>query len=84
MTDRFPQGVCCHEAGHAVVAFSLGIRVVAVSVIFTEDKGWHGKTVTEGTPDHWKEQIVLRPGRPPRRSLTAPLTQRRRFTTCWR
>jgi hypothetical protein len=60
MTDRFPQGVCCHEAGHAVVAFSLGIRVVAVSVIFTEEKDWHGKTVTDGTPDHWKDQIVLR------------------------
>jgi len=59
MTDRFRQGVCCHEAGHAVVAFSLGLRVVAVRVIFTEEKGWHGKTDTESTPDHWKDQIVL-------------------------
>ena len=42
------------------MAFSLGIRMVAVSVIFTEEKDWHGKTVTDGTPDHWKDQIVLR------------------------
>jgi hypothetical protein len=60
MPDRFPEGVCCHEAGHAVVAFSLGIRVVAVNVILTKEKGWHGKTVTEGMPDLWKDQIVLR------------------------
>ena len=56
-----PQGLCCHEAGHAVVAFSLGVRVVAVNVFFTEEKGWQGDTKTEGT-DHlfWKDQIMLR------------------------
>src|ERR1700726_294358 len=55
------QGLCCHEAGHAVVAFSLGVRVVAVSVFFTEKEGWKGDTKTEGT-DHLpgKDQIVLR------------------------
>ena len=38
MAERYPQGFCCHEAGHAVVAFSLGVRVVAVSVFFTRKK----------------------------------------------
>jgi hypothetical protein len=43
------------------VAFSLGVRVVAVSVFFAEEKGWKGDTKTEGT-DHllWKDQIALR------------------------
>jgi hypothetical protein len=59
MPDLFPRGFCCHEAGHATVAFWLGIRVVAVSVIFTEERGWYGKTVTEGTPDLWENQIML-------------------------
>jgi hypothetical protein len=61
MAERYPQGFCCHEAGHAVVAFSLGVRVVAVSVFFTEKEGWKGYTKTEGT-DHlpWNEQIMLR------------------------
>jgi hypothetical protein len=61
MTEKYPQGLCCHEAGHALVAFSLGVRVVAVSVFFTEKQGWKGDTKTEGT-DHlpWKDQIVLR------------------------
>jgi ATP-dependent Zn protease len=61
MTEQYPQALCCHEAGHAVVAFSLGVRVVAVSVLFTEKRGWKGDTKTEGT-DHlpWKDQIVLR------------------------
>ena len=61
MTEQYPQGLCCHEAGHAVVAFSLGVRVVAVSIFFTEKKGWKGDTKTEGT-DHlpWRDQIMLR------------------------
>jgi hypothetical protein len=41
-TERYPQGLCCHEAGHAVAAFSLGVHVVAVSVFFTEKAGWKG------------------------------------------
>jgi hypothetical protein len=61
MAERYPQGFCSHEAGHAVVAFSLGVRVVAVSVFFTEKEGWKGYTKTEGT-DHlpWEDQIMLR------------------------
>ena len=60
MTERCPQGLCCHEAGHALVAFSLGVRVVAVSVFFTEKDRWKADTKTEGT-DHlpWQDQIVL-------------------------
>jgi hypothetical protein len=50
-TGEYPQGVCCHEAGHAVVAFSLGVRVVTVSVFFSEENGWKGATNAEGT-DH--------------------------------
>jgi hypothetical protein len=42
------------------VAFSLGVRVVAVSVFFTEKDGWKADTKTEGT-DHppWQDQIML-------------------------
>jgi hypothetical protein len=43
------------------VAFSFGVRVVAISVFFTEEKGWKGDTITEGTDQlHWKDQITLR------------------------
>jgi hypothetical protein len=43
------------------VAFSLGVRVVGISISFTEKEGWKGETKTEGT-DHllWKDQITLR------------------------
>jgi hypothetical protein len=60
MTEQYPQRLCCHEAGHALVAFSLGVRVVAVSVFFTEKDGWKADTKTEGT-DHlpWQDQIML-------------------------
>jgi hypothetical protein len=76
MAERYPQGFCCHEAGHAVVAFSLGVRVVAVSVFFTEKEGWKGYTKTEGTGHlPWKDQIMLRiAGMAGRSSLTAPKT----------
>ena len=61
MTEQYSQRLCCHEAGRAVVAFSLGVRVVAVSVFFTEKEGWKGDTKTEGTDQlHWKDQIMLR------------------------
>jgi hypothetical protein len=61
MTERYPQGLCCHEAGHAVVAFSLGVRVVVVSVFFAEETGWKGDTKTEGTDQlPWKDRITLR------------------------
>ena len=52
MTGSYPRGLCCHEAGHAVVASSFGVRVAAVMVMFTEEKGWHGETMTEGSADH--------------------------------
>jgi len=61
MPEQYPEGLCCHEAGHAVVAFSLGVRVVAVSVFFTEKKGWKGDTKTEGTDRlSWEDRITMR------------------------
>ena len=45
-------GICCHEAGHAVVAWSFDLTVTAVRVAFTEEKGWHGSTETGGSDDH--------------------------------
>jgi hypothetical protein len=60
MTKQYPQRLCCHEAAHALVAFSLGVRVVAVSVFFTEKDGWQGETKTEGTDRlPWQDQIML-------------------------
>ena len=44
MAENYRRGICCHETGHAVVLHSFGIGVVAVYVIFTEEKGWHGGT----------------------------------------
>jgi hypothetical protein len=41
MSDN-QRGLCCHEAGHAVVAWSFGVRVVAVHVSFSEERGWQG------------------------------------------
>ena len=60
---RYPQGLCHHEAGHAIVAFALGMQVVAVRVVFTEDKDWHGSTDTlEGAADqlNWEDRITMR------------------------
>ena len=41
MTEKH-RGLCCHEVGHAVVAWSFGVRVVAVYVTFSVARGWHG------------------------------------------
>jgi len=84
--ERYPQGFCCHEAGHAVVAFSLGVRVVAVSVFFTEKEGWKGYTKTEGT-DHlpWKDQIMLHiAGMAAEEFFNCPKTHGHRFTIAGR
>ena len=43
-TEKYPRGLCCHEAGHAVVAWSFGVAAVAVYVTFSEARGvarWH-------------------------------------------
>ena len=39
MSERFPRGVCCHEADHAVVGWSLGLRVSVVSVVSDDESG---------------------------------------------
>jgi hypothetical protein len=45
------RGVCCHEAGHAVVLYSFGLDVSAIRVLYSEEKDWHG--CTDATPvDH--------------------------------
>jgi hypothetical protein len=51
--------VCCHEAGHAIVLHSFGLPVVAIQVLYTEEKDWHGRT--NGAPvDHLpvKDQVL--------------------------
>ena len=61
--ERYPRGTAYHEAGHAVVAFALDVRVVSVRVVFTEEKGWHGGTDTpEGAADQlsWEDRITMR------------------------
>jgi hypothetical protein len=81
MTEQYPQRLCCHEAGHAVVAFSLGVRVVAVSVFFTEKEGWKGtqKPKVQITCLGRIRLCFASPGRLPRSSLNAPKTYGHRF-----
>jgi hypothetical protein len=43
MTEK-QRGLCCHEAGHAVVSWSLGVPVVAVYVTFSVARGWQSGT----------------------------------------
>jgi hypothetical protein len=48
----YPRGLCCHEAGHAVVAWSFDLPVRVVRVCFNEAKGWHGGTDIDGNAEH--------------------------------
>ena len=48
------RGLCCHEAGHAVVAWSFGVPVVAVYVTFSVARGWQC-----GTRYFWRSQRGL-------------------------
>jgi hypothetical protein len=53
MNEKPSRGLCCHEAGHAIVAHSFGVPVLAVHVDFTEQKGWSGCTDRPpGSTDH--------------------------------
>jgi ATP-dependent Zn protease len=46
------RGICCHEAGHAVVAASLNVPVTTVRVSYNTVRGWHGGTdYPEGSTD---------------------------------
>jgi ATP-dependent Zn protease len=40
--------VAFHEAGHAVIAWRLGLRIKTVSII--AEKGWQGRTVYHRNP----------------------------------
>jgi hypothetical protein len=59
MTEKTQRGLCCHEAGHAVVAWSFGVRVVAVYVTFSVARGWHGGTdYIDGSALHYIDQVT--------------------------
>jgi hypothetical protein len=58
MTQK-QRGLCCHEAGHAVVAWSFGVPVVAVYVTFSVAKGWRGGTdYIDGSALHYVDQVT--------------------------
>jgi ATP-dependent Zn protease len=62
MNEQPPRGLCCHEAGHAVVAHSFHLPVQVVRVEFTDERGWHGGTdVPSGAADHLDtmDQVVI-------------------------
>ena len=44
MTEKPPRGICCHEAAHAVVAWSFALPVEEIYVVFDDLKGWFGGT----------------------------------------
>lgn len=44
MTEKPPRGICCHEAAHAVVAWSFALPVEEIYVVFDDLKGWYGGT----------------------------------------
>ena len=50
-SERERRGICCHEVGHAVVLYELGIPVRAIFVKFSEAKGWHGCAQSDSTDD---------------------------------
>jgi hypothetical protein len=51
MIEQYPRGICCHEAGHAIVASWFNLQVEAIYVRFEEAKGWYGRTIT-ASPRH--------------------------------
>ena len=68
-----PRGVCCHEAGHAVVAFSLSVPVVAVRVSYSEVPGWHGGTDTlTDHLDYMDRVTILMAGRAAEEVFSCP------------
>ena len=52
MTEK-QRGLCCHEAGHAVVAWSFGVPVIAVYVTFSVARGWQS-----GTKYFWRSRAL--------------------------
>jgi hypothetical protein len=41
---QYARGIACHEAGHAVVGWALGVRVKGCRVFYDDAKGWKGGT----------------------------------------
>src|SRR5262249_49874801 len=59
MAEKTQRGLCCHEVGHAVVAWSFGVRVVAVYVSFSVARGWRGGTdYIDGSALHYMDQVT--------------------------
>jgi len=62
MAESYGRGLCCHEAGHAIVLYAFGIRVLGVRVTFSDEKGGHGATdALAGSVDHlsYQERITI-------------------------
>jgi hypothetical protein len=61
MAEQYPRGLCCHEAGHAIVAHSFNLHVETVYVRFEEAKGWYGCAKTS-SPEYLSvsDQVVNR------------------------
>jgi Zn-finger nucleic acid-binding protein len=59
MAEQYPRGLCCHEAGHAIVAYSFNLHVESVYVRFEEAKGWYGCAKTS-SPEYLSisDQVV--------------------------
>jgi hypothetical protein len=59
MAEQYPRGLCCHEAGHAIVAYSFNLHVESVCVRFEEAKGWYGCAKTS-SPEYLSisDQVV--------------------------
>ena len=54
------RGLCCHEAGHAVVAWSFGVPVIAVYVTFSVARGWQSGTrcFWRSRPKHYMDRAT--------------------------
>jgi ATP-dependent Zn protease len=51
MAEKGQREAAYHEAGHAVVAWSLGLPVEAVRIGYSKEKGWYGGAEI-GTAEH--------------------------------
>jgi hypothetical protein len=51
-SEQERRGICCHEAGHAVVMHAYDLPVRAVWVKYNDEKGhWHGDTLPGSDPE---------------------------------
>jgi hypothetical protein len=61
--EQYQRGVCCHEAGHAVVLHSFGVPVEKLRVVYTKEKGWHGCTIAGSAGDVMHQAVILVAGK---------------------